>query len=308
MMLAGHHAAPQAALFAGLLAGAEAVASDQALQQCLDLCATAPAVQREPLRSLHHFSCTGGTLISKCIAALPNVQLLSEVDPWSDQLLPDAVRFSPTDMVTLLRQSTRGASPALITELFRGQVQVLQRDAVRRGLRLVLRDHAHSHFCHGKRVAERPNLRQLLPTDVPLLSLVTVRHPLDSFASLAGNGWLHFEPRTLDQYCRRYLQFLDSYAGVPVLRYEDFVAAPQPTMQRLCTILDLAYDARFVGLFGGFRVSGDSGRSGQTIAVRPSQPAAVALQPEAARSEAFQALSHRLGYGAAAGTTSRPLP
>jgi hypothetical protein len=308
MMRTGHDALPQAALFAGLLAGVEGVAGEQALQQCLALCAAAPAVRREPLRTLHHFSCTGGTLIGKCIAALPNVQLLSEVDPWSTQLLPDAVRFSPTDMVTLLRQSTRGASPELITELFRGQVQVLQADAVRRGLRLVLRDHAHSHFCHGAVVAERPNLRQLMPTELPLLSLVTVRHPLDSFASLVGNGWLHFEPRTLDEYCRRYLRFLDSYAGVPVLRYEDFVAAPQPTMQRLCAVLDLCFDAGFVDHFGGFRVSGDSGRSGQTIAVRPSQAAAVALEPEARRSEAFLALIDRLGYGAAAGTTAGPLP
>jgi len=308
MMPVGHHAPQQAALFAGLLAGVEGLAGEQALQQCLALCAAAPALKHEPVRSLHHFSCTGGTLISKCIAALPNVQLLSEVDPWSEQLLPDAVRFSPTDMVTLLRQSTRGASPELIVELFRGQVHVLQRDAVRRGLRLVLRDHAHSHFCHGKVVAERPNLRQLLPTDLPLLSLVTVRHPLDSFASLSSNRWLHFEPRTLDQYCRRYLLFLDSYAGVPVLRYEDFVAAPQPTMQRLCRMLDLSYDARFVDHFGAFRVSGDSGRSGQTIAARPSHAAAVALEPEARRSEAFVALIDRLGYGTAAGTTHRPLP
>ena len=284
----------EAASLAGATANAGAIAG-------------ASASAREPLRTLHHFACTGGTLISKCIAALPNVQLLSEVDPLSTYEAPGAGDFSPTDIVALLRHSTRGASPELIAELFRAQMRVLHRDAVRQGLRLVVRDHAHSHFCHGTAVAERPNLRQLMPAGVPLLSLVTVRHPLDSFASLSARDWAHFEPRTVDAYCRRYLTFLDSYAGIPVLRYEDFVAAPQPAMQRLCEILDLRYEPHFAELFSGFRISGDSGRSGDAIVARPSLPAAVALEAEARSSDAYRALVLRLGYGLEAGTTSRSL-
>lgn len=295
------------------VAGPAAGAPDPAaaagwLQRCTALVESAPAPRPEPVRTLHHFSCTGGTLIGKCIAALPNVQLLSEVDPWSTQLLPDALKFSPTDMVTLLRQSSRGATAAQIAGLFAAQVRFLQQDAVSQGLRLVLRDHAHSHFCHGAAVPERPNLRQLMPADLPLLSLLTVRHPLDSFASLQRNGWVHFEPRTLDAYCRRYLQFLDSYAGVPVLRYEDFVAAPQPTMQRLCTLLDLQHEAHFEQHFAGVRISGDSGRSGETIAPRPSHAAAVALESEAGRSLAFCTLIERLGYGPRAGSVATAEP
>ncbi len=260
----------------------------------------------EPLRTLHHFACTGGTLISKCIAALPNVQLLSEVDPLSGWLAPGAAGFSPTDMVTLLRHSSRGASPELIAGLFAEQMRFLHGDAVRQGLRLVVRDHAHSHFCHGTAVPERPTLRELMPAAVPLRSLVTVRHPLDSYASLVRQGWLHFEPRSVDNYCRRYLLFLDRHADVPVLRYEDFVAAPQPAMRRLCDALELQHEPGFVETFAGFRLSGDSGRSGQTIAPRPSAPEAQALVGEACRSAAFRQLVERLGYGAAPGTVVDP--
>jgi hypothetical protein len=273
------------------------VQRQRALQRCLDLCAAVPTPRREPIRTLHHFACTGGTLISKCISALPNVQLLSEVDPLSGYVAPGANSFSPTDMVALLRESTRGSRPALVAELFRAQIRVLHRDALHQGLRLVVRDHAHSHFCHGSTLAERPSLRDLMPADLPLLSLLTVRHPLDSFASLADNDWLHFEPRNLDTYCRRYAAFLDRHAGVPVLRYEDFVAAPQPTMQRLCEILALRYEPHFAELFSGFRVSGDSGRSGGTIAPRPSSARALALLPQAQASAAYLGLVQRLGYG-----------
>jgi hypothetical protein len=268
----------------------------QQLQQWHAILEGRPIVSIEALRTLHHFACTGGTLISKCIAALPNVQLLSEVDPLSPYQADGAPRFAPTDMVTLLRQSSRGADTALITQLFQVQVRWLYDDAVRRGWRLVLRDHAHSHFCQGAEVAERPNLRQLMPAGVPLRSLVTVRHPLDSYASLVGNDWLHFEPRNFDTYCRRYLMFLDSHAGVPVLRYEDFVAAPQATMQQLCDILELRYEPGFAERMQGQRISGDSGRSGTIIAARRRSARAEALRAEAGASGACVQLIERLGY------------
>lgn len=276
----------------------------RAVEDSIALATATPAPA--PLRTLHHFACTGGTLVAKCVAALPAVQLLSEVDPLSRYEPPGD--FTPTDMVLLLRRSSQGASDALLAELFDAQVRVLHRDAARRGLQLVLRDHAHSHFCHGRTVEERPTLRELMPAGIPLLSLVTVRHPLDSFASLARAGWLHFEPPSVDAYCRRYHLFLDRHGGVPVLRYEDFVAAPQAAMQRLCQALQLGYDAGFTQRFGRFRLSGDSGRSGESIAARPSHPEAVALETQAARSEAFHRLVHRLGYGLRAGTTTTPSP
>ena len=36
------------------------------------------------IRIIHHLACSGGTLISKCISAMPNVYLLSEVHPFTD--------------------------------------------------------------------------------------------------------------------------------------------------------------------------------------------------------------------------------
>jgi hypothetical protein len=275
------------------------------LRQWLAELEARPAVHTEALRTLHHFACTGGTLIAKCIAAQPNVQMLSEVDPLSRYMADGAPRFVPTDMLALLRQSSRGADPELIIELFQAQIRVLHADATRRGWALVLRDHAHSHFCEGAGVPERPGLRQLMPAELPVLSLLTVRHPLDSLASLASNDWLHFEPRSVDEYCSRYHRFLDHHAGVPVLRYEDFVAAPQPAMQRICQILQLGFQPRFAEMFAGFALSGDSGRSGQVIGPRPSQARAVMLEEEAGRSPAFHELIGRLGYGRHAGEVSR---
>jgi len=90
--------------------GLAAARGDRWLQQWLASVEARPTAQPEPLRTAAHFACSGGTLISKCIAALPNVQLLSEVDPLSSYVAPGANGFTPTDLVALLRQSSRGAS------------------------------------------------------------------------------------------------------------------------------------------------------------------------------------------------------
>lgn len=260
------------------------------------LCDAAPAADRT-LRTVHHFACAGGTLISKCLAAMPNVQLLSEVDPLAPlPVNPARPRFAPTDMGILLRQSSRGTDDEALLRVFRGELSAVAEDARRKGQRLVLRDHAHSHFCRGDRVPVRPTLRDLVAEIAPVRSVLTVRHPLDSLASLQRNGWVHFSPDTADEYARRYLAFLAAYPGVPRVRYEDIVRRPAQGLQGLCAQLDLAYSPDFETLFPALRLSGDSGRSRDVIAPAPRRPEAQALAAEAAASDAWQTLLADLGY------------
>lgn len=267
------------------------------LQQCLDLCAQTATVSPEPVRMLHHLACTGGTLISKCLSAMPNTQLVSEVDPLSTMLRDDAAPlFAPTDMVALMRQSTRGASDGLIIEMFNANLDLVEADCRGKGQRLLLRDHAHSHYCHGDRILDRPSLREIVTARFPVAAALTVRHPLDSYLSLTSLGWVSFRPPGLDEYCRRYLKFLDAHADIPVVRYEDFVEAPQQQMRVLCGYLRLPYVEDFIDLFDVFQLSGDSGRAGNTIGKRPRRPFDDALAAEMDRSPHYQRLLQRLQY------------
>jgi hypothetical protein len=277
--------------------GAAVAPEPSLLKQCLQLCAGMDRRHQQPIRTVHHFACTGGTLISKCIAALPNVQLLSEVDPLSRITHgPTGRKFLPTDMIGLVHRSTRGGDDALIVEMFRAALRVLYKHTVDKGLRLVLRDHAHSHFCTGDHVPERPSLRALLPTDLPSLSVVTVRHPLDSYASLVANSWVHFSPSTLDEYAKRYLVFLGLHGDTPRLRYEDFVDNPVDGLSRICDALQLSMRTDFTDLFGLFEISGDSGRRSDVIRAVPRRAAATALMGDARDSAAFHVLCDTLGY------------
>lgn len=268
------------------------------MEQCIRLCAEGGSVAREPVRTLHHFACTGGTLISKCVAAMPNVQLLSEVNPFSTlNESPDKPRFAPTDLIRLMRQSTRGVEPRVIMDLFLDNLRIIHRDAGRQGFRLVLRDHAHSHYCSGQVVADQMDLRAMLAADFDLRSVLTVRHPLQSWLSLLDHRWhQQFQPSTLDEYCRRYLAFLDDHDGVPVVQYEQFLVQPEQTMRGICEQLDLPFSDQFPLLFAAFKLTGDSGRTSDRIEVREPKPVPEAVAQAAERSANYAALVARLNY------------
>lgn len=266
------------------------------LDECLDLCARHEAKPAEPIRTIHQFACTGGTLISKCLAAMPNVQLLSEVDPLSELVGGPKPRFAPTDLITLARQSTRGIPPEVLREIFLSGIRTIYADATARGLYLVLRDHSHSQFCVGNAVPERPGLRAIVASAFPVKSVITVRHPRDSYLSLKANGWVHFRPQTFEEYCIRYLSFLDAHAGLPIYRYEDFVDAPARVMAEICGQLALPYIEDFDSVFSVFNLTGDSGRRGGVIGRRSPRPADPEIEADIAASTSYHLLLQRLGY------------
>lgn len=267
------------------------------LEQCMSICTQQCLIQPDPIRIVHQFACTGGTLICKCIAAMPNTQLLSEVDPLSTPAKPPAQpQFAPTDMVKLMRQSTRGVSEELIIELFLSDLEIIYSKAVNTGQRLVLRDHAHSHFCKGSGIPVRPSLCDILKPKFPVRSVVTVRHPIDSYLSLKAKGWVHFSPAIFDEYCKRYVAFLCAYEGVPIVRYEDFVVDPQQVMQAICAILDLPFNEQFMDLFGVNKLTGDSGRSGDVIEARPRREIGAAMREEFLHLKNYEVLGNMLQY------------
>lgn len=250
--------------------------------------------QPQPVRTIHHLACTGGTLISRCLAAQPNTNVLSEVDPLSP-FVPGG--FLPTDIIGLSRFSSRPAAQEIQIKLFLAGLEVLCSEARRQGQHLILRDHSHGHFNFGDAIAKRPSLREIVSRVYPVKSLITVRHPFDSYLSLLENGWVvHFSPQTLSEYAIRYHAFLDHYSDCELIRYEDFVATPEAKMQQICAILDLQYNPDFAQAFPCIELSGDIGRRGDLIEPRPRRPQAPAIEQEARHSDPFMSLLYRLKY------------
>ncbi|SDY83734.1 sulfotransferase [Citreimonas salinaria] len=267
------------------------------MRRCADEVAAAPAP--EPVRLLHHLACTGGTVIARALAVMPGVTLLSEIDPLSPLGLPardETPPFRPHDLIFAGRVAVRPISDRQASAIFTAGLKVLQADMVAEGRHLVLRDHAHSRFCTDAAPAARPGVETLAAQVAPVRRAVTVRHPMDSFLSLQANGWMHFDPPTLDAYAARYHAFLDAHEGVTRLRYEDFAADPEAVLKRLCATLELPYRPGADARLALARVSGDSGRRGDRIAPRPPKPVPDTLAEAARDSAGYAALLARLGY------------
>lgn len=267
------------------------------IEQCVAICNERRSPIIEPIRTIHHLACTGGTLISKCIAAMPNVQFISEVDPFSrlsnNSNIP---QFAPTDVIQLMRQSTRGSDDDLIVKLFQNDIEVIYSELVNRGQRLVLRDHSHSHFCVGENIVDRPLFRDIIHSKFPVISVVTVRDPIDSYLSLKANRWVHFSPACFDEYCNRYIEFIRFYADVPVIKYEDFVENPFEVMKRICCVLDISYNSDFINLFDVINLTGDSGRKGVRVGKRARRSVDSIFLVEVNNSKKYGELCDMLSY------------
>ncbi|GFD94478.1 hypothetical protein KUL156_46710 [Alteromonas sp. KUL156] len=251
------------------------------------------------IRSIHHFACSGGTVLSKCISAMPNTFLISEVHPTTKLTInPSVIEFRPTDITSLGRYAKLPRMDELAEKMFLSQIDVVNEHLNAMSSKLVLREHTHSDYCLGNEeaIANEPVLVKLFKERYSHRKLATVRNPIDSFISLQSNGWIHFSPPTFDEYCERLLAFISHFKESEIVRYEDFVAEPKIVMQRITEILDIEYSPYFEDVFSIFNVTGDSGRSGDRIHARARREVFKELQSEIENSENYNKLKINLQY------------
>lgn len=252
-------------------------------------------INRTLVRTIHHFACSGGTVICKCLAAMPNVVVLSEVNPNSRT---SGGNFQPANPLILLERSHRRFTQEEIKEQFLNDVSKVSNLCYNDDVDLIIRDHSHTDFCIGSGPSNICPVVDFLSEDYSLLSLITVRHPLDSYLSLKASKWnTQFSPSTFSEYTRRYHYFLDRYSKCPWHRYEDFCENPLLFMKNICKFFEISYHPSFIRYFGNFNLSGDSGRSGQQkIRLRNRRSIPEDVQNEINESEVYIELLERLGY------------
>lgn len=225
--------------------------------------------QRKPkLRAIQHLACSGGTVISKCIGAQANVHILSEAHPTSNLAIRDEPSFSPTDLAALTKYAHVPDINDLLKKLFHRNILEINQYIEDRGGALVVRYHTHSDYHVGEDSVTESSFDSMFSNDCEVLSVLTIRNPIDAFSSLKNNGWIHFSPPTFDEYCKRYLQHLNDLDTSSVFRYEDFVDDPQSTMTKICHALNIPYDESFIDTFSLMKLTGDSGRKSDVISKR----------------------------------------
>lgn len=252
-----------------------------------------------PLRLLHHWACSGGTLFAKVAASLPQVLLLNEVHPYAHlrHLEPQPRAYLPTDLCHQLAQAHNGRDPVLALATFCGGLEALLHRAESQGQRVVVRSHDHLDFFTGALPGLRFTLAEAMAGRSRPLRLLTVRHPLDCWLSLRLTDWVHQTAfASADEFFGRCLAMLEAAEGVPRLPYEAFVADPTRGLAQLTTTLQLPFDPAALERFGRVVLSGDSGRSSAVLEVRPRRPVEADLCRDLVASTRYAELCERLAY------------
>ena len=198
------------------------------------------------------------------------------------------------------RRALQGKFPLfddLSKKIFKANIGVISKHVQELGKYLVLREHSHSDFLVGSSSSNVSIIKKLLKDDYPLLCVLTVRHPIDSYLSLISNeGWTHFTPATFDEYCKRYLLFIEHNKDVPVHKYEDFLANPETEIKLLCKTLNLPFNEDFQDVFDLNAMSGDSGRASNVISARKRREFDDNLRAEIEESTKYVQLCETLCY------------
>lgn len=238
----------------------------------------------EKIRILHHLASTGGTLVSRCLAAMTGVGLLSEQHP----LRAMRERYDP--YVHALWQGW-GAEAEFI-QAFREQTRILSAAAARSGRVLVIRDWTHADFFGSERLYSMT--ASALDGHFKQVRAATVRHPIDTWISMTASGFLKFDHA---EFLRRFLAFVDMTAFMPVVRYEDICHTPLTAVSELCAALDVPFEMDFLGrLADVVWVTGASGRKADMPGPRPRMPIAEEDFEKLVRNPMMAEICARLGY------------
>jgi hypothetical protein len=203
-------------------------------------------------------ACSGGSIICQCLAAMPGVAMLSEIHPDMGML----ARANP------LKQAQRAYGLISEQELaahFVEQIRTIHANAQQRSMILLLRDHLHADFIAPGHYESR--CAGVLGESMPMVRAASVRHPIDVWLGLQHNGWLEW---TIPQYCARLVHVARCAREVGFVQYEEFTLDPGATLEKLCALLEIPFDAEFQNRLDSVsHITGASGRQSLAIEPRP---------------------------------------
>lgn len=249
------------------------------------------------IRSIHHLARSGGTVISRCLAAMPGVCLLSEINPRSIH------HFNP------MRQAAQWHGLISVEEAegfaiesddrFCDAIELLLQRCDALGKTLVIRDWSHADF-HGfpyfSDCTYHLRLREVLLQRFDVRSVATVRHPLDQYLSMKQLTVL--KKRWDDcQVLTGMHHFAEEIQSMPWFRHEDFACDSDAILQQITANLDIAFDPSYRDRWWrGSKITGDGTRQNGQIKSPKRRSVPTELWPVLSRSAEFRQTLDLLGY------------
>ncbi len=201
----------------------------------------------QPIILLICYARSGGTMLSRCLSSMENTFVASEVHPKYNVHLN-------------LAQQSKKIGINLKSGDYLNQVIDLNKQLEEQGKRLVLRDWTFidftPHDINNFETSNRLLQYEMLVAELPLIPVVFVRDAIDIWIS----RWC--PPAFFKVYKNYISEILDK--NLSIFKYEDFCEHPEIEMKKLCQILDLPYEPKFLKSYNNQFVYGDMDASGNS--------------------------------------------
>ncbi len=197
---------------------------------------------KPPLSIFHNMARSGGTMVSKCIGSMSGIKLFSEIHPDANHVAYMNVTDQAHRWYGLATQEDIDRQDEFVSG-----VKNIYQAAERQNATMVLRDWASIDFI-GKILNPEPiyqfQLNAVLAPHFDLHTCALVRHPLDQWLSTRRLKIFadKLSPAEFFYGYRRYAEAI----GNRFVQYEAFTRCPKTHMQKICEMMQIQYDSRFI--------------------------------------------------------------
>ena len=226
--------------------------------------------KKSTIRVMHNLGRSGGTLISKCFGCMKNIALLSEIHP-------DAQHAHSFNVINQAQQwfDLDKTIPWKTTD-FLSALNTVKKHCLKNNQQLFLRDWSHIDY-FGLPVTNNPkNTPTLLNTlndEFRILSVQSLRNPVDTWLSLRRLTLIKKAGVTPTKFINAYLIYLEKTVGDYRLLYENFLSNPNQELQNMCIALELEFDAEYESKWYHYQnITGDLSNSSslrETQTIKP---------------------------------------
>lgn len=208
-------------------------------------------MRENPIRIMLSYARSGGTLLNRCLAVLPDVVMLSEIN---------AEAICPNSCNTINLQAKKWYGIDIKEREFVKAIGKIYNHCVLNGKSLIIRDWSFGSFVPSRYNHFKPSKTlyslSLLSKNFPVKAFAFVRDPVDVWLSM------HYSKRTFyDTHLDYLFEFINQLyqSKIKVFYYEDFCRKPNQEMQKICDYCGLKFDREFLDKYRyNFNVCGDT--------------------------------------------------
>lgn len=191
---------------------------------------------------LINFSRSGGTILSRCLACIPDVILVSEVHPVG------------CAMDTIKDQVKKWYNINLQEEDFLGSVIELEKICSKSDLHLVIRDFTFNDFIpnelNGYKARNRLSTMEMLNNELKVKTFVLVRDSIDVWIS-------RWKPEKFFEAYKKYVDEILNH-NLQVFKFEDFCENPARIIREICNNSGIRFSESYKEYNNYTNITGDN--------------------------------------------------